>query len=165
MCTGNRVIQTLTAIVVVAFLTAPGVALAEQKSKANNLLEGSWTVTITEGPGTPDLPSWYKAHVTFTPGGGVVATITDANIKTGHGTWVQLGKRKFAVTILLAQFDGQGNFLGTLKARATLQVDKKSQTFDSDNYQFEFFDPDGNPTGVLGVGSAHGVRIKGEPLP
>jgi len=128
-------------------------------------LEGSWTVGITGGQGTPDLPSWYKAQVTFTPGGGLVATITDASIQTGHGAWVQVGKRKFAITISLFQFDESGNFVGTLKARATLKVDKKSQTFASDDYQFELVDPNGNPTGLAGVGTAHGERIKAEALP
>lgn len=165
----NRTIQTLIALVTVAVLTAltgSGVALAEQKSKSHKAsLEGSWTVSITGGQGTPDLPSWYKAQVTFTPGGGLVATITDANIQTGHGAWAQVGKRTFAITISLFQFDQSGNFVGTLKARATLKVDKKSQTFDSDDYQFELLDPDGNPTGLAGVGTAHGERIRAEPLP
>jgi hypothetical protein len=161
----RRSIQMLTAIVVVAVvsaLTGGGTAVAGQKPKSNDLL-GSWTVSITEGPGTPDLPTWYRAHVTFTPGGGLVATITDANIKTGHGTWTQVGKRRFAITILLPQFDPGGSFVGTLKARATLQVNKKSQTFDSDDYRFELLDPDGNSTGFTGSGTAHGARIKVEP--
>ena len=168
VCTSTRTIQTLIAIVAVVILTAltgSGVALAEQKAKSHASLEGSWTVGITGGQGTPDLPSWYKAQVTFTPGGGLVATITDASIQTGHGAWVQVGKRKFAITISLFQFDESGNFVGTLKARATLKVDKKSQTFASDDYQFELVDPNGNPTGLAGVGTAHGERIKAEALP
>jgi hypothetical protein len=161
----SRSIRILIAIVVAAAVTtssAGGVAVAGQKSKSNDLL-GSWRVTITEGPGTPDLPSWYAAYVTFTPGGGLIATITDADIQTGHGTWAQVGKRRFAITILLPQFQPDGSFVGTLKARATLQVNKKSQTFDSDNYRFELFDPDGNSTGFAGTGIAHGVRIPVEP--
>jgi hypothetical protein len=74
-------------------------------------------------------------------------------------------KERFAVTILLFQFSPAGLFLGTLKARATLEVNDKSDTFDSDDYQFEFFDSVGNPTGFVGVGTAHGTRIKVEPLP
>jgi hypothetical protein len=163
MRTRTRGIRILSAIVVIAALTAVSASssVAAQKSKSDALL-GSWSVSITEGAGTPDLPSWYKAYVTFTPGGGLVATITDANIKTGHGTWAQVGKRTFAITVFLPQFDSAGSFAGTLKARATLHVDKKSRTFDSDDYRFEFFDPDGNPTGLAGVGTAHGVRIQAE---
>ena len=164
----SKMMRALTVIAVISILTVVTgnrFGLAEQKSKSSeDSLEGSWVVTIKEGPGTPELPSWYKALVTFSPGGGLVATITDALLKSGHGAWVQTGKRKFAVTILLFQFDPAGNFLGTLKARATLRVRSKSDTFDSDDYQFEFFDPDGNPTGFAGEGTAHGTRIEVEPL-
>lgn len=165
----RKMIRALTVIAVMSIftvVTGNRFALAEQKSKSSDdSLEGSWTVTIKEGPGTPELPSWYKALVTFNPGGGLVATITDALLKTGHGAWTQTGKRKFAVTILLFQFDPIGKFLGTLKARATLKLHGKSDTFESDDYQFEFFDPDGNSIGFFGVGTAHGTRIAVELLP
>ena len=164
----SKTTRILTVTAMIAFLTVPGReggVHAEQATRApESLLLGSWSVRIQEGPGTPDLPDWYKALVTFSPGGGLVATITDALLKTGHGTWVKTGNRRFAVTILLFQFDSAGNFLGTLKARATLKINRTSDTFDSDDYQFEFFDPDGNPTGFVGVGTAHGTRIKAEPL-
>lgn len=162
-----QIAATIGAVAVAAMilvaLTGSRAAPAEQKPQSRDLLLGSWAVTITEGPGTPDLPDWYKALVTFTPRGGLVATITDAGIKTGHGIWRQVGDREFAITILLPQFDQAGRFLGTLKARATLNVHKR--TFDSDDYRFEFFDPDGNPTGLAGVGGAHGERIKGSTVP
>ena len=169
MLVSRRALAVIALIAILPVVTVTRFALAEQKRESSNdPLAGSWAVTITEGPGTPDLPNWYKALVTFSPGGGLVATITDALLKTGQGAWAEIGKHQFAVTILLFQFDPAGNFLGTLKARATLKVHKvhgKSDTFDSDDYQFEFFDPDGNPTGFVGVGIAHGVRIKAEPLP
>jgi len=95
----------------------------------------------------------------------LVATITDPFLNTGHGAWAKTGKRAFAVTILLFQFSREGAFLGTLKARATLRPTREGDSFDSDDYQFEFFDPDGEPTGFLGIGAAHGSRIKVEPLP
>ena len=165
----SRMMRSLTVIAVITILTVltgNGFAFAEQRSNSSgDSLEGSWAVSIKEGPGTPDLPDWYQALVTFSPRGGLVATITDPLLKTGHGAWVQTGGRKFAVTILLFQFDSAGNFLGTLKARATLRVHNRSDTFDSDDYQFEFFDPDGNPTGFVGVGTAHGTRVKVELLP
>lgn len=154
------VVAGVVVIVVVAIGSAS--SFADQKSKR---LRGSWSVTITGGPGTPTLPTWYKALVTFGPGGGLVATITDPLLNTGHGAWRKNGAQAFSVTILLTQFDPAGQFLGTLKARATLELDDVSDTFDSDDYQFEFFDPDGNPTGFVGVGAAHGTRVNVEPLP
>jgi hypothetical protein len=136
-------------------------AFAADKAKG---LAGSWRVTITGGAGTPELPSWYQALVTFTADGALVATITDPFLNTGHGAWGKKEKDTFAITILLFQFSPEGSFLGTLKARATLSLNDKLDTFDSDDYQFEFFDPNGNPTGFVGIGAAHGTRIKVEPL-
>lgn len=150
--------------VMAVLVTVMGACSSSDASSDGRQIEGSWVVTITEGPGTPDLPSWYAALVTFGGGGGLVATITDPLLSTGHGAWVKTGSQKFAVTILLRQFDPEGNFLGTLKARATLILDDTSGTFSSDDYQFEFFDIDGNPTGFVGTGAAHGTRIVVEPL-
>jgi hypothetical protein len=152
----------LTAIVVAASLTAligGGIGSAATKSKPQVAFNGSWSVTITGGPGTPALPTWYGAQLTVVPDGGLVATITDPDIQTGHGAWRQVGKRSFAVTILLFQFERSGAFAGTLKARATLRLDKKSQTFSSNDYRFQFFDVNGAPTALSGIGSAHGTRI------
>jgi hypothetical protein len=44
-------------------------ASADEKPKG---LQGSWRVTITGGVGTPVLPSWYQALVTFGADGGLV---------------------------------------------------------------------------------------------
>jgi hypothetical protein len=150
----------LTAVATAAFalcLTAlsPPRSFAESKGK----LEGSWSVRITGGPGTPTLPSWYRALVTFTREGGLAATITDSSISTGHGAWIHTGHHEFAVTIELLQFDASGDFAGTLKAAATLALDKSGTAFTSDDYRFAFFDVDGNPTGFTGVGQATGTRL------
>src|SRR3990170_7662610 len=161
----KRILAAFVVTGVIAILIAAICSPSSSADEKSKRLEGSWMVTITGGPGTPPLPSWYQALVTFSPGGGLVASITDASLNTGHGAWGKAGKQTFAVTILLFQFDPQGKFLGTLKARATLKLDDTSDTFDSDDYQFEFFDPDGNPTGFVGVGAAHGTRINVEPLP
>ena len=151
-----------SSIALLIFAVGPAVSFADDNSKG---LEGSWRVTITGGSGTPELPRWYQALVTFDRNGGLVATITDPFLNTGHGAWAKTGKKAFAVTILLFQFSRDGAFLGTLKARATLRSNREGDSFDSDDYQFEFFDPDGKPTGFLGIGAAHGSRIKVEPLP
>jgi hypothetical protein len=160
--TVGHALTTIAVTVILTTLIGGGVAQGAEKAKTKASLEGSWTVRITGGPGTPALPTWYGAQMTAIPGGGLIATITDPNIQTGHGAWRQVGKRSFAVTILLLQFDSKGDFQGTLKARATLRVNRKSQAFESKDYRFEFFDPNGVPTGFSGVGAAHGTRIKVE---
>ena len=128
-------------------------------------LEGSWVVGITEGAGTPDLPTWYKAFVTFDRGRGLVASITDPSLTSGHGVWVRSGPHAFDVSIFLSRFGDQGQFLGTLKARATLRLDQTGDRFTSDSYEFAFFDPDGQATGFAGTGSAHGLRMNLETAP
>ena len=161
----ERIMRIVVLIgVTTVFLAALGSypSFADEKSES---IEGSWTVTITGGPGTPPLPTWYGALVTFTPNGGLISTITDPLITTGHGSWARTKKHNFAITILLRQFDPTGKFLGTLKARATLKVRQSGDEFSSDDYRFEFFDPNGSPTGFTGVGAAHGKRIDVEPLP
>ena len=153
-------------LIVIATLAAMLVGAAspsETGGESKGALEGSWRVTITGGEGTPTLPDWYGALVTFTHEGGLVATITDGTISTGHGAWSKVGNHEFAITIELRGFDAGGNFTGTLKATATITVNNAATQFTSDEYQFEFFDPNGNPTGFSGIGQAAGTRISASP--
>ena len=122
-------------------------------------ITGSWRVRIVGGPGTPPLPSWYGALATFDRDGGLVATIRDSSISTGHGAWTQTKHREFSILIELPVFDASGDFAGTLKATATLKLDESGSTFSSDDYAFERLDKDGNSTGFAGVGQAFGTRI------
>lgn len=157
MCRRVVRLSVLTAAAAFAFSLAgmsQSASFAESKSK----LAGTWRVSITEGAGTPDLPDWYQALVTFTEQGGVVATITDSSISTGHGVWTNTQPGEFLITIELLQFEN-GTFAGTLKASATLKLDKSGTAFTSDDYRFEFFDVDGNSTGFTGVGQATGTRL------
>ena len=154
--------STLVCIAAVVSFTliSPDSILAEHHGS----IEGAWVISITGGAGTPPLPSWYKALATFAPDGGLIETITDPLIGTGHGRWTRIHGQGFAVTTLLFRFDAAGNFLGTLKARANLTVDRTGETLSSDAYLFEFFDQNG-PLVTSGHGSAHGTRILVQPLP
>jgi hypothetical protein len=153
----------LIVIAALAAMLVGAVSPSETTGESKGALEGSWRVTITGGEGTPTLPDWYGALVTFTHEGGLVATITDGTISTGHGAWSKVGNHEFAITIELRQFDAGGNFTGTLKATATITVNNAATQFTSDEYQFEFFDPNGNPTGFSGIGQATGTRISASP--
>jgi hypothetical protein len=151
-----------TTLVVTATLAAVLIGAAspsEAAGASKGALEGSWRVTITGGTGTPPLPNWYCALVTFTHEGGLVATITDGSISTGHGAWSKVGSHEFLITIELRQFNADGSFAGTLKAPATITVNNAATEFTSDEYHFEFFDPFGHPPGSSGIGQANGTRI------
>jgi hypothetical protein len=139
---------------------APRSGFADEQGR----IEGAWVISITGGVGTPTLPSWYQALATFTHEGGLIETITDPSIGTGHGRWAKVHGREFAVTTLLFRFDATGDLLGTLKARATIALDKTGNEFTSDEYLFEFFDRNGTLL-TSGVGKAHGSRIVVQPLP
>ena len=153
----------LGSITLVALLLA-GAAPASASTGSRQRLDGTWLVSITGGTGTPILPDWYRARVTFTPSGGVVATITDGQVSTGHGAWTRTGDRTFAVTIVLNQLSA-GSFLGTVTARATIALNEAGDEFTGDPYEFEFADQDGVPTGFSGVGVAHGSRVTVAPAP
>jgi hypothetical protein len=103
--------------------------------------------------------------VTFTHEGGLVATITDGAISTGHGVWTKVGNHEFAITIELRQFDAGGNFAGTLKATATIMVNNAATQFTSEEYRFGFFDQNGSPTSFSGIGQATGTRMSASPGP
>ena len=119
---------------------------------------GGFLASDHRGGGDAALPDWYGALVTFTREGGLVATITDGAISTGHGAWSKVGSHEFAITIELRQF-ASGAFVGTLKATATITVNNAATQFTSDEYRFELFDSDGNSTGFSGIGQATGIRI------
>ena len=155
----------LSVIVALAVLFVGAATPSETVGASKGALEGSWRVSIAGGTGTPTLPDWYGALVTFTHEGGLVATITDGTISTGHGAWAKIGSHTFAITIELRKFDPNGTFLGTLKATATISLNNAATEFtsDEDGYHFEFFNPFGVSTGFSGVGQATGTRISPAP--
>jgi hypothetical protein len=146
----------ITVILVTAMVTQSRLSSA---SSPGQQMEGSWLVAVA-GEG---LPRWYSALATFTRDGGVVQTVTDPLISTGHGEWVRTGDREFAVTTLLLRFDETGDFIGTIKGRAVFKLNETLDELTSDRYLWELFDRDGNPLSS-GVGTAQGTRIRVEPL-
>ena len=119
----------LSVIVALAILFVGAATPSETVGASKGALEGSWRVSIAGGTGTPTLPDWYGALVTFTHEGGLVATITDGTISTGHGAWAKIGSHTFAITIELRKFDPDGTFLGTLKASATISLNNAATQF------------------------------------
>src|SRR2546430_4113340 len=96
---------------VVLTVVAQRSSFADEQGK----IEGAWVISITGGEGTPPLPNWYRALATFTHEGGLIETITDPSIGTGHGRWVKSRGQEFAITTLLFRFGATGDFLGTLR--------------------------------------------------
>jgi hypothetical protein len=108
-------------------------------------VEGTWSVLATLNDQPPSLQL-----VTFTRDGRVITTEpSDAPLgaplgeSSGHGEWVSIGHRQFALTFIRLLFNERLIFIGTLKARgvATLNED-----FDQGTGQLkvDISDPQGN---------------------
>jgi hypothetical protein len=65
---------------------------------------------------------------TMTAGGGIISTDPDPNVSTGIGSWEKIGPNRFAVTFVHFLSD-QGSPLGTLKVRAEIVLDSRTDTF------------------------------------
>ena len=110
------VIASLMAVAGTQFNARGGGSTAPQ-------LEGSWEVTVMPDGGAPVVD-----FATFTSSGGIISTDPDPNVSTGLGTWVRTGGHEFAGTFVHFLSD-QGVPIGTLKVRATGQLDKEGNTF------------------------------------
>ena len=120
--------KTLAALVVATMLatliaftgTRSNVSAGGENAPA---LEGSWEVTVMPDGGAPIVDV-----ATFTGAGGIINSDPDPNLSTGHGSWVRTGGHEFASTFVHFLSD-QGVAIGTLKVRATGQVDQEGNTF------------------------------------
>jgi hypothetical protein len=120
--------KTLAALVVATMLATliafTGTRLNVSAGEVNGpALEGSWEVTVMPDGGVPVVD-----FATFTGSGGIISTDPDPNVSTGIGTWVRTGGHEFAGTFVHFLSD-QGVPIGTLKVRATGQLDKEGNTF------------------------------------
>ncbi|HYJ85743.1 MAG TPA: hypothetical protein VEW46_06800 [Pyrinomonadaceae bacterium] len=128
--------KTLAALVVATML-ATLIAFTGTQSNAvaggsAPQLEGSWEITVTPDGGAPIVDL-----ATFTGGGGIINSDPDPNLSTGHGTWVKTGGQQFGVTFVHF-LSNQGTALGTVKVRATINLDQQTDTF-SGPFQTDVF--------------------------
>jgi hypothetical protein len=144
-----------------AFTPAPPFAVKAGSSNAPSL-EGSWNVVV--GPGSP---TEFKTLVTYTAGGGLIATAPALppgfHGSTVHGTWVRSAAKQFTYTFLSLIYDSTGQFAGTLKVRETITLNAAGDQYDGGS-SVEVFDPAGNlipPFSTCG-GTSHGKRIEVE---
>ena len=125
-------------------------------------LEGSWDVVV--GPGSP---TEFKTLVTYTAGGGLVATAPALppvfHGSTVHGTWVRSGSKQFTYTFLSLIYDSTGQFAGTLKVREAITLNAAGDQYDGVS-SIDVFDPAGNPIPPFSScgGTSHGKRIEVE---
>jgi hypothetical protein len=131
-------IKKILAALVVATVLASLIAFTGTRSNVSAdgasapNLEGSWEITVKPDGGDPVVDL-----ATFTKGGGLINSDPDPNLSTGHGTWVRTGGPEFGVTFVHFLSSG-GVPLGRLKVRASIQLDKQTDTF-SGPFQTDVF--------------------------
>jgi hypothetical protein len=127
-------------------------------------LEGSWNVIVNQG-----TPAEFRTLITYDEGGGLVASPPlvppPFHASTVHGTWEKVGGRRFAITFLTLLYDSSGQFVGTVKVRGTLGLNRAGDESDAISTSLDVFDPAGNllPQFSTCGGTSHGTRIKVEP--
>ena len=87
----------------------------------------------------------------------------DADGSNGIGTWEATGATSAALTALYLGRDESGGFGGTVKVRATIELDASGETFTA-QYTLDFLDLAGASSGEIGPGTATAERIAVEPM-
>jgi hypothetical protein len=118
---------------------------------------GTWSaqVTVNVPPGQPTFP----ALLTFSAGGGVVETESDAP-GTGLGSWEKIGHHQYQFAFETFIFDNAGKPGGDVIVRmqATVNGDTASGAF-----KFHVFDPTGKMV-QSGAGTATATRFQIPPF-
>jgi hypothetical protein len=115
---------------------------------------GTWTAHVTPDQGPP-----LEAVLTFTRGGGVIETESDAP-GTGQGAWQRIGPGRFAFAFQTYIFTPTGDPAGRVVVRSVVTLADGTL---SGPFKFDVFDPAGN---VLqsGSGTATATRFVIPPL-
>jgi hypothetical protein len=123
-------------------------------------LEGTWIVdAVTNIPSAPPVTSL----ATFSRDGGVTETSSLTSVGPGHGEWIRIGNRKFALTVWYLRFSSTGQFIGSSRVRATFELDT-NLTQGRGTFQAEVFDLNANLLFSYG-GTSTARRIQVVPLP
>jgi hypothetical protein len=153
-----RVRILLLAALLALALAVPAATSAKQGRSENHgrsaRILGTWNVEVTVN-GQPTFP----ALLTFSAGGGVVETESDAP-GTGQGSWEKIGHRqyRFAFQTFIFTDTGQPGGHVIVRSRATVSHGRLSGPF-----KFVVFDPTGKVV-QSGAGTATGTRFQIPPF-
>jgi hypothetical protein len=158
----SALLLLVVALIGLLATTRPGpVALAQDGTPAADEqgIVGSWAITIT-GQVEGEEPFTFVNFATIMPGGVLVNTPPGGPL--GHGAWEHIGDEEYALTILLPEFDDEGNLTGQTTIRSTIALGQDGDTF-TGPYVNEFTDPTGAVLFAVG-GTAEAERIVVEPM-
>jgi hypothetical protein len=130
----------------------------------NNSIAGTWYVLAT-----PDGPPPFRGLITFSEGGGMIASAQGDNLTTfnslatpGHGAWTRTGNREFLFTFIQILYNGEGEYDGEIRIRHNA-VMNKAGTHWNGFLTLEVFNPAGDLV-FTGTGSGTATRIVPLPL-
>ena len=148
-------------------LSAPRVQAETEHREHSRGPLGAWIVQVALDPSSvpPGTPLNFMSLITFTVGGGYVASNTGpgAGGPPSQGNWVQTGDNKVAGTELRFGLDAAHHFTGINKIRESLTFNEEGDEF-TGSVQVDIFLPDGTLLPIHPAGTAHGTRIAIEPL-
>ena len=124
-------------------------------STGGHPIVGTW-IADTDESDPSNLPSLFL----FNSDGSYVQS--DAGGGNGFGAWSATGANTANLTIYFQEAEN-GNFVGTLKVRASITVADDGQSFNAP-YTLEYVSPDGQASGEYGPSTATGIKITVEPM-
>jgi len=136
-------------------------------------IEGAWFCTGVI-PGIPHPVPWMDIYNSDSnrPGlsGTVLCTLPVGKspspmgmvsvTSTAHGSWIRIGKNKFAMTAWRIIMDANGTAVGTAKFWGTLTVGAENEA--SGTLNGEYYDSNGVPYYTMKGGTSTGKRIEVE---
>lgn len=164
---------TLTLLVVVVAL-GMGTSFAQDHERHYSL-EGAWYGLVTLpglGISIPTLDTFTPNHDRPALEGTFLCTVPAVTpypnpwnlsgwtkqTPAGHGSWVRIGKNKYAFTALRTIFDENGNLFGRAKNWGTITPISKDEYTGTMNVQFYLLD--GTPTTPVFTGTLRSQRVE-----
>lgn len=111
-------------------------------------LTGTWVVTVTRENPPPNMKPTFASLMTFTRDGGMLETSNTGTALRGpaHGSWIRIGPRQFATSMVLFRFDPTtGAFLGTQQVHRTMKLSHDQLRFTATSVA-EQYNADGSLT-------------------
>jgi hypothetical protein len=143
-------VRILVVAVLAALAVAPAAAARSVNAKHAHRASilGTWSVQVT-----PDGAPAFPALVTFTKGGGLIETESDAP-GTAQGAWERIGAHRYAFAFQAFIFDASGP-AGHVVVRGRLKL---SHGRLSGPFKFDVYDPTGKVV-QSGSGTAAATRF------
>jgi hypothetical protein len=143
------IVAALVALAVPSATTARPFKPHGQRDAHGARILGTWSVQVT-----PDGSPSFPALITFTHGGGVIETESDAP-GTGQGSWTQISHGRFAFAFQTFIFSSTGAPAGHAVVRSVVRL--RHGTL-SGPFKFDVFDAAGHKV-QSGSGTATATRF------